>query len=666
MKDLKNRYDELLKLLLHHDELYYRDSKPEISDYEYDQLYKELESIEAKEPKLKSPESPTLRVSDAPALGFEKKEHRQTMLSLQNTYNAEEIEDFDKRVKKFLGVDEVSYFCEPKFDGLAIELIYEKGLLTHALTRGDGRIGEDVLSNVKTIKSIPLKLKGKAPELLEVRGEIIILKEDFKKLNEKQTADGLSPFANPRNAAAGTIRQLDSKIAASRPLKFYGYAPGVTKGLNFKTQSEFLQKLKEFKIPTALDYQVYKVTDKIEEAIKYYEEMDKKRKDLPFDIDGVVLKVNDLSLQEELGFVARNPRWAAAGKFKPDQATTTIRDIQLQVGRTGVITPVALLEPVSVGGVTLSQATLHNFSELQRKDVRIGDTALVHRAGEVIPEVIKVILEKRPKDLKAFKTPKKCPSCASELFQEEGEVALRCININCPATLVERIKHYVSRKALNIENMGDKTIERFFEIGLLKTFSDIYKIKKEDVEGLEGFGEKSITKLLDSINESKKAPLQNVIFGLGIRFVGEQTSITLAEYYKNLKSFLKAKPEDLVNLQDIGEKVAQSLSQSLLNKAFQNEVLELINSGVNPKLESIQVKEGSKFFNKKVVITGSFEDKTRPEITKLLKGLGAQVTASVSKNTDFLLAGESAGSKLKKAQDLGVPVLSWADFKAEL
>ena len=666
MSDLKKRYTKLIKTLLYHDELYYKDSAPEITDYEYDQLFSELKKIENEHPKLRSEDSPTQRVSDTPAKDFKKQEHSIAMLSLQNTYKDEEIVEFDKRVKKLLGQKKVSYFCEPKFDGLAIELIYNKGELVHALTRGDGKVGEDVLSNVKTIKSIPLKIGKNTPDLLEVRGEVVILKKDFKKLNEKQEAEGLSPFANPRNAAAGTIRQLDAKVSASRPLKFYAYAPGRIQGLKFKSQSEFLNQLKKLKIPTALDYGVYKKANTTSEALKYYKFMSKKRNSLPFDIDGIVLKVNSLSLQDELGFVARNPRWATAAKFKPDQALTLVKDIQVQVGRTGVITPVAILEPVLVGGVTISQATLHNFSEIKRKDIRINDRALVHRAGEVIPEVIKILFEKRPKSSKAYKAPTKCPSCASKLVQEQGEVALRCINLNCPATLIERIKHYVSRKALNIENMGNRTIERFFKLKILKTFSDIYKIKPKDIEAIEGFGEKSIDNLLNSIEESKKIPLQNVIFGLGIRFVGEQTAITLAEHYKSLENLLNANLEDLINLSDIGEKVALSITYATSQPEFKRELLELIKCGVDPKVETIETKKDSEFFDKKIAITGSFEEQSRIEITRKLKTLGAHVTESVSKNTDFLLVGKSTGHKLKKAQDLEIPILSWADIKDKL
>lgn len=666
MSDIKKEHQSLIETILHHDELYYNDSKPEISDYEYDQIFNKLKKIEEKHPELITPNSPTQRVSDAPADGFVKKEHRIPMLSLQNTYNKEEIIDFDKRVKKFLGTDEVTYFCEPKFDGLAIELIYENGKLSSALTRGDGKIGEDVLSNVKTIKSIPLVLPDSTPKLLEVRGEIVILKEDFKNLNERQEEEGFNVFANPRNAAAGTIRQLDSKVSRLRPLKFYGYAPGETSTLKAGSQNAFLEALQKLKIPTALRYNVYQKAKNIDEVLKYYDEMNEKRKALPFDIDGVVIKVDSFQLQDELGFIARNPRWAAAAKFKPDQEITKVKAIDLQVGRTGVITPVAVLEPVSVGGVKVSHATLHNFSELERKDVRVNDTVLVHRAGEVIPEIIKVIEEQRPAGSKKFKRPNFCPTCKSELVQEKEEVALRCISLNCPATLVESLKHFVSRKALNIDHLGDRSVERFFELGLIKSFSDIYRLTKDKLTGLDGFGEKSIDNLLSSIEKSKQAPLENVIFGLGIRFVGERTSETMANHYKSLDSLLEAKEEELMELTDIGEKVAHSVNVAIKNPDFKNEVLALKKLGLTPSIHNLN--EGgidSKFSGKKIVITGSFET-TRPQITKTLKKLGATVTNSVSKKTDYLLAGEEAGSKLKKAQELGVETLSWADIEKEL
>lgn len=658
------RHKELVKIIKYHDELYYRDSVPEITDYEYDQLFIELKKIEFKNPSLSTSDSPTQRVSDAPAEGFVKKEHRIPMLSLQNTYNAEDILDFDGRIKKVLASDEaVEYFCEPKFDGLAIELIYEDGILVSALTRGDGKIGEDVLSNIKTIKSIPLKLKtSKPPKIFEVRGEVIILKENFKIMNLQQEENGQTPFANPRNAAAGSIRQLDSKIASSRPLKFYGYAPGELSEYKFKTQSDFLELLKKYKIPTALNYDVYKICDNPNKIISYYEKMEKNKKKLPFGIDGMVIKVNSLTLQDELGFIARNPRWAAAAKFKPDQETTKVLNVDYQVGRTGVITPVAILDPVSVGGVIISNATLHNFSELKRKDVRIGDTVLVHRAGEVIPEVIKVILEKRNKFFKKIKTPKSCPSCKSPVTHEDDEVALRCTNIKCSATTVERLKHFVSRPALNIDKLGDRIVERFFELGMVSSFSDIYNLDRSKILELDRFGEKSTGNLFESIEKSKTAPLEKFIFAFGIRHVGQKTSETLAAHFRSLENFLKAQPAELEALSNIGEKVAHSIKFELNNPTFVQEVKKIIKYGIKPTSEFEGVEQKNTILSgKKIVITGSFEQ-SRSEIAKLLKSFGINVSSSLSKNTDYLLAGESVGSKLKKAQELDIEILSWVDL----
>lgn len=663
-KNLEKRHAELVKTILKHDQLYYMDSQPEITDFEYDKLFSELKSIEAKNPALRSPDSPTQRVSDAPALGFDKKTHRIPMLSLQNTYNTDEILEFDLKTKKALATEEdLEYFCEPKFDGLAIELIYENGNLTSAITRGDGKVGEDVLSNVRTIRSIPLKLNSKKPpKLFEIRGEIVILKKDFEKLNTEQEEGGLAPFANPRNAAAGSIRQLDSNVAASRPLKFYGYAPGSVEGVDFKTQKEFLELAKSLGLPTALQYDVYKLSSRPEDLVNYYSDIVERKKTLPFDIDGIVIKTNSIALQDELGFVARNPRWAAAAKFKPDQETTEVLAIDLQVGRTGVVTPVAVLRPVSVGGVTISNATLHNFSELERKDVRVGDLVLIHRAGEVIPEIIEVLLDKRPKNSIKTKRPKDCPSCKSTLHQEDEEIALRCINIQCPATSVERLKHFVSRQALNIDKLGDRIIERFFEIGKIKTISDIYTLNRSEVLELDRFGEKSTDNLFAAIEKSKTASLEKFIFGLGIRFVGSRTSETLAQKYKSLDKFLSATNEELESLNDIGPKVTESIVRELQNPSFLSEVTKLLDMGINPvsELGSENFSE-NEFTGKKVVITGSFE-MSRNDISKKLKLMGATISGAVSKNTDYVLAGDAAGSKLKKAQELGLTIITWADF----
>jgi DNA ligase (NAD+) len=664
LKSIEKRYKTLIKSILHHDQLYYMDSQPEITDYEYDLLFTELKDIERQNPELASPDSPTQRVSDAPAIGFEKKAHSTPMLSLQNTYNTDEILEFDLKIKKALATeDDVEYFCEPKFDGLAIELVYEDGHLTSAITRGNGKVGEDVLSNIRTIRSIPLKLKTKTPpKLFEVRGEIVILKKDFEKLNKEQEENGLPTFANPRNAAAGSIRQLDSKIASSRPLKFYGYAPGIVKDIKFETQKEFLEITKSLGLPTALQYDVYKLCSKPADLVNYYNDIVKRKKSLPFDIDGVVIKTNSMALQDELGFVARNPRWAAAAKFKPEQEVTEVLSIDLQVGRTGVVTPVAVLKPVSVGGVTISNATLHNFSELERKDVRVGDQVLIHRAGEVIPEVIEVVLEKRAPDAKKTKRPTKCPSCLSTLSQEGEEIALRCVNIKCPATTVERLKHFVSRQALNIDKLGDRIIERLFELGMVKTISDIYSLDRKVVLELERFGEKSTDNLFSAIEQSKTASLEKFIFGFGIRFVGSRTSETLAQKYKSLGNFLSATEADLEALNDIGPKVTQSIISELSNATFIDEVKKLILMGINPtsELGSENFTE-NEFTGKKIVITGSF-DMSRDDISKKLKLMGAVVSGSVSKNTDYVLAGEAAGSKIKKAQELGLTIITWADF----
>ncbi len=663
----KTRISALKKQILHHDKLYYQDADPEITDYEYDTLFKELQNLEALYPELLNEDSPTQRVSEMVKDGFIKKEHRQAMLSLQNTYNTEEITEFDKRTKKFLGLEEddssITYFCEPKFDGLALELIYEDGVLTSALTRGDGKIGEEVLTNVKTIKSIPLKLNTKKPpKLLEVRGEVLILKKDFKKLNEKQDEAGENPFANPRNAAAGTMRQLDSSITAKRPLKFYGYAPGVVEGLDIKAQSDFLDYLQSIGIPTAKQYKVYVKCQSPEEIIKYYKNIEKTKKNLPFEIDGVVIKVDETNLQTELGFIARNPRWAAAAKFKPEQAETLLKDIHYQVGRTGVVTPVAILEPVKVGGVTISNATLHNFSEIEKKDVRPGDTVLVHRAGEVIPEVIKMV--KRPKTSKAITPPINCPECSSKLVREGEEIAIRCINPFCSAVVKERLKHFVSRKALNIDKLGDKQIERFFDLKLIQNYSDIFKLKKEDLNDLERFGEKSVDNLITSIKKAKEGvSLDKLIFALGIRFVGERTGETLAEKFRNLKNLMNATSEEIEKLDDIGPKVATSLIEAFSNKEFKKEIKELIKIGLNPKLEE-KKNTSNKLEGLKFVLTGTLTI-GRDEATQILKSHGAKVSGSVSKNTDYVIAGENAGSKAAKAESLNIPIKSWEDFYLE-
>ncbi len=658
------RHKEIIKTIKHHDELYYKDSAPEITDYEYDKLFTELKNIEDLNPSLITDDSPTQRVSDAPVDFFLKKKHQLPMLSLQNTYNLKDIQDFDLRCKKVLASkDEIEYCCEPKFDGLAVELIYKNGSLTSALTRGDGKIGEDVLSNVKTIKSIPLKLNTKTPpKIFEVRGEVMILKNDFKTLNIQQKDSGLPVFANPRNAAAGSIRQLDSKIAANRPLKFYGHSPGKVSKKNFKTQFEFLKLLKNYKLPTALDYNVYKICKTLSKVTLHYKKMEKNKKNLPFNIDGMVIKVNNLSLQDELGFIARSPRWATAAKFKPDQKLTVILDIEYQIGRTGIITPVAILDPISVGGVTISNATLHNFSELKRKDIRIGDTVLIHRAGEVIPEIIHVKLSKRLKTFKKIIPPINCPSCFKKLQHENNKIALRCTNIKCPGLNLKRLKHFVSRSALNIDTLGDRIIERFFKLNMILNFSDIYSLNKHSVLKLPRFGEKSIANLFSSIEKSKSESLEKFIFAFGIKHVGKKTAEILAAHFQNLEKFLTATPKELKALHNIGEKVALSVASELSDPNFVKEIKTLLKLGINPLSEFSNLKQKkTPLSGKKIVITGTFKI-PRPEIIKFLKSYGINVSSSVSKSTDYLLVGAAAGSKVKKAQQLGIKILSWIDL----
>ena len=467
----QKRHSELKKLIRHHDELYHTQDRPEISDYDYDQLFAELLALENKNPALDLSDSPSQRVGGAAVAHFQKVAHRKAMLSLSNSYSAEDILEFDKRVKKFLRNEQnVEYFAELKLDGLSMELVYENGLLKRALTRGDGLVGEDVTHNIKTIKTIPLKLGGKnPPKLLEVRGEVLIYKKDFIAMNKAYEELGEDTFANARNAAAGTVRQLDPKIAAARPLKFMAYALGECDGISFQTQKEIGDAFKKFGIPT-LDSEFTMLSSEPDDLVKYYYQIEKKRPKLEFDIDGIVIKVNSLALQEDLGLVARSPRWATAAKFQPEQAVTTIEEILVQVGRTGALTPVAVMKPVKVGGVTITNATLHNQDEIDRKDVRVGDSVNVQRAGDVIPEIVSVNLDKRPKNSKPFEIPNDCPSCGKKAVKAEGEAVLRCVNPFCKAILKESIKHFVSRRAMNLEKVGDKLIESFVDHGIIETF----------------------------------------------------------------------------------------------------------------------------------------------------------------------------------------------------
>jgi DNA ligase (NAD+) len=655
----KSRHQKLKLQIEHHNTLYHSQDKPEISDFEYDKLFQELLELEKENPTLVTPDSPSQRVGGEVLNSFKKVPHRTPMLSLSNSYNPEDIIAFDERLKKFVKNEtEIEYFCEPKFDGLALELIYEKGHFMQAITRGDGMVGEDVTHNVRTIKSIPLKLNTKKPPLLfEVRGEVLIFKSDFVKMNESQQEAGDMVFANPRNAAAGTIRQLDSKIAASRPLRFFAYGLGQLNGIEFTQQNEIEKYFESVGLPVAQKY--VSVCKGINQVVDYYHQIEKARHKMAFDIDGIVVKANSLRLQEDVGMVARSPRWATAAKFKPEQATTLVENILVQVGRTGALTPVALMSPVKVGGVTITNATLHNQDEIDRKDVRIGDTVVIQRAGDVIPEIVQVVLEKRSVNSTPFKIPSQCPSCGKPAQKLEGEVISRCVNPLCPSIFKESLKHFVSRRALNIEKVGDRLIEIFVDQGLVKSYSDLYKLNRENLLNLDRQGEKSVENILSSIDQSKKTTLARFIYGFGIRFVGEQTAKLLADHFINLDRFLDASSESLLEVPEIGPKVADSILKWLSNKAMVKEAHEMVKLGITFEASKRSISgplSGSSF-----VITGTLPVK-REEAQSLIEKNGGKILSSVSSKLSYLVVGVDPGSKVEKAQGLGVKIISWDEL----
>lgn len=675
-KDAQKRIELLSKQLNRHNYLYHTLDKPEISDYEYDQLFQELLDLENEFPELRLDSSPTLRVGGAPLDFFTKMDHREPMLSLQNTYSAEEILDFEKKIQRQLNTEEpLEFFCSPKYDGVAIELIYDEGKLIHALTRGDGVTGEDVLSNVKTISSIPLRLDiDKVPKRMDIRGEILIYKKDFAEITQAQQEAGSQVFANPRNAAAGTLRQLDPKIAATRKLRMICYSLGYSEGIEFQSHGEFETYLSEVSLPHLPHIKkgkpsikaLSKICTGAQEVVDYYKQIESLRHDLPFEIDGIVTKVNSYELQKKLGNIARSPRWAFAAKFVPDQATTEIENIIVQVGRTGALTPVAVMKPVLVGGVTITHATLHNQDEIDRKDVRIGDSVIIHRAGDVIPEVVSVVTEKRKKSSKAFTIPDNCPVCDHKAVQLEDEAVKRCVNSLCPAIMKEALKHFVSRNAMNIDKLGSRLVEVFYEEGLVKSFSDLYRLKKEQILALDRQGEKSADNIVNSIEKSKSTDLNRLIYALGIRFVGEQTARTLASHFKTIEAFLETSEEELIELPDVGPKVAESIISVLKQKSFHKEVKALLDLGVTPKkLKSSAQASNGPLKGLSFVVTGTLPV-SRNEAQDLIRNHGGVVASSVSKNTGVLLAGEKAGSKLAKAEKLGVEVWSWEEFQKRI
>jgi DNA ligase (NAD+) len=641
-----------------HNYSYYVKDAPTIPDAEYDRLFRRLQELETAHPELIAPDSPTQRVGAAPLPAFEEVRHHVPMLSLGNAFTEEELYAFDKRIRDRLKTDAtIEYAVEPKLDGLAVSLLYEDGKLVRGATRGDGYTGENITQNIRTIKSVPLRLQGDYPKVLEVRGEVFMSKAGFEKMNAEARERGAKVFANPRNAAAGSLRQLDSRITASRPLEIYCYSMGRIDGAEAPaTQSEMLAALKRWGLRVNPES---KVVQGAEGCWRYYQDIGRKRDRLPYEIDGVVYKVNSLKLQEQLGFVSRAPRWAIAHKFPAQEELTTLQAVEFQVGRTGALTPVARLTPVSVGGVTVSNATLHNMDEIERKDVRVGDTVIVRRAGDVIPEVVSVVLERRPKKTRKISLPEKCPVCGSDIVRAEGEAVARCTGgLYCPAQRKEAIKHFASRKALDIEGLGDKLVDQLVEQNHIKHIDDLFSLTQEQLSALERMGDKSAANLIAALEKSKATTLPRFIYALGIREVGEATAVSLANHFGDLQALMKADAEALQAVPDVGPVVAEHVA-TFFEQAHNREIIDkLIKAGVHwPKIKKTASAAVKPLDGKTYVLTGTLSAMTREEAKEKLQQLGAKVAGSVSKNTTAVIAGENPGSKLAKAEALGVPVL---------
>jgi DNA ligase (NAD+) len=655
------RIADLRNIIEYHNKRYYQQDNPEISDAEYDRLMRELQDLEHQYPDDMLPSSPTQRIGAAPLNKFAAFNHPSAMLSLANAFSNEEIIEFDNRIKRLAGVDNISYVAEPKLDGLAVNLIYEKGLFARGATRGDGATGEDVTQNLKTISSLPLKMQNKGskpiPSFIEIRGEVYIESEPFQKLNRRRIDEGEEPFANPRNAAAGSLRQLDSKITARRPLNVFLYHTGEVKGISFSSHWEVLHALKSWGFPVN---PIIEQAKDIQECIQYFENIFKKRESLPYEIDGVVLKVDALSLQEKLGNVSRNPRWAMACKFPAAQETTVIKDIIVGVGRTGALTPVAIMEPVNVGGVMVSRATLHNEDEIIKKDIRVGDTVIIQRAGDVIPEVVKVITLKRTGTEKVFKMPAQCPECNSQIVRLEGEVAHRCINISCPAQIKEHIKHFASRGAMDIEGLGEKVSAQLFDAKLIVDPADLYFLSKEQLVTLDRQAEKSAQNLIEAIHKSKNPPLDKFIYALGIRHVGERTAKLLAARFGNMEKIITAKQEDLTAINEIGPEIAASIVEFFHEQKNIDVMNKFRKAGVKPQKKEIAA--GNALQGKSFVLTGTLESMARNDAKLIIENLGGSVHSSVTKKTTYVVAGCEPGSKLDKARSSGIKIINEEEF----
>jgi DNA ligase (NAD+) len=662
MKKIPRKAEQELKKLVrdlnHHSYLYYVLDSPVISDEEYDRLYRRLKELEERYGTV-LPESPTLRVGAPPLDKFKKVKHAEPMLSLDNAFSEDEMREFDLRVKRFLKSDtEVTYTVEPKYDGLAVELTYIKGLLHTAATRGDGYTGEDVTCNVRTIKAVPLRIEGDVvPEEIDIRAEVYMSTIEFEELNRERERRGESLFANPRNAAAGSVRQLDSSVTASRRLHVACYGLGRVKGLHLSGQQEFIRWLRSARFPVPL---MVEAVQGIEGVIEVIRSVEAKRAEFPFEADGVVVKVDSLDLQRALGAKTREPRWAMAYKFQAHRGITVIRDIEPSVGRLGTITPIARLEPVGIGGVTVSSASLHNWNEIERKDIRIGDTVEVERAGEVIPRVVSVVKTGRTGREVVPLPPQRCPACNSDVLRGEGEVAYRCIGLNCPAQVKERIRHYASRGAMDIEGLGEKNVELLYSRGLIKHFTDIYRLTKEDLLALPRFGERSSVKMIEAIDRSRKTTLSKFLFSLGILHVGEYASKLLARNFRRLEDLYHLQHERIIGIRQIGAKIADSVSRFFSDpenihtlEMLKSYGLKISNPDYVKEKEAKLPLEGLTF-----VITGTLP-RPRKEVEGLIAGRGGRAAGSVSGSTDYLVAGENPGSKKKKAEELGVKVISY-------
>jgi DNA ligase (NAD+) len=648
-----------------HNHYYYIKDAPVISDSEYDSLFRKLEKLEERFPELITDSSPTQRVGAPVEGGFKTVEHGEKMLSLQDVFDYGELEDFLKRIEKDLGkpIEEIDFVCELKIDGSAVSLLYEDGKFVRGATRGDGLTGEDITSNLKTINSIPLSLmdSGKGiPERIEVRGEVYLGRKEFLSINREREEEGQSVFANPRNAAAGSLRQIDPSMTAKRRLNIFIYGATRESVTDMESHYQVLEYLKGLGLRVNPNIRLVRGVDSIKEYIESWKD---ERKKLFYETDGIVIKVNDLGFQQKLGQTSRNPRWAAAYKYPPEQGVSRVLDIEVSVGRTGALTPVAVLEPVKVAGSTISHATLHNEDEVKRKDVRIGDKVIIHKAGDVIPEIVKVIAEERNGTEKEFKMPGKCPVCGSRVVRLEGEAAHRCTYIACPAQQFERIVHFVSKGGMDIDGLGPSIVEKLIEEGLIKDVADIYYLKYDDIISLENFGEKSTENLLEAIEESKRRPLSRLLFALGIRFVGSHTADIISERFKGLDSLMDAGFDEIQAVKEVGPRIAESIVDFFREEQNRKVIEKLRKAGLNFGAGKKDVKKKAGFDGKTFVLTGKLDGYTREEAGEIIEGFGGRVTSGVSRSTDIVLAGQDAGSKLDKARSLGIKVIDEGKFK---